>query len=146
LPACLSRTAAPDDELADPPFAEPAADEDALCVAPRREFQETLDYLAKRMRKVLDGADQRSRHEWIAAQEDFFQFLLLLVELLRRDAAQRVDMGDAATPAIEHRLEGLLVGMVAQKRAILAELDIVIIRTRRAQLARAVGEGPIRGE
>jgi hypothetical protein len=54
---------APDDELADPPFAESAADEDALCVAPRREFQETLDYLAKRMRKVLDGADQRSGRE-----------------------------------------------------------------------------------
>ncbi len=119
----------------------PAADHDARRAAPRRELQEALDHLGERMRKLLDGADQHARRDRIAVQQDFFQLLLLLVELLRRNIAQRVGLAEFLAPAIQHRLERLLVGAVAQEGAVLAKLDVVIVDMDRAQLARAMGQG-----
>jgi len=83
--------------------------------------------------------------ERIAVQQDFFQLLLLLVKLLRRNIAQRVGIAERFAPAIEHRLERLLVGTVSQKPAVLAELDVVIVDMDRAQLARAVRQGRLQG-
>src|SRR5436309_8032681 len=137
---------APDHELADAPFAEPAADDDAPRVAPRREFQETRYHFAQRMGKLLDGADQHAGRDRIAVQQDFFQLLLLFVELLRRKVSQRIGLSERAAPAIQDRLERLLVGAVAQKRTVVPELDVVVVDAHRAQLARAVWVAPTPGE
>ena len=114
-------------------------------VAPRRELQEALDHAAERLRKFFDGADQHACSQRIAAQQDLFQLRLLLVELLGGDAPQRIGFTERSAPAIHGRLERLLVGAVAQEAAVLAELDVVIVDMDRAQLARAVREGPGRG-
>src|SRR5204863_8932528 len=92
------------------------------------------------MRKILDRAEQHAGRDWIAAYQDFLQLPFLLVELLRGNIPQRVGVAERLAPAIEQRLERLLVGAIAQKPAVVAELDVVVVDADGAQLARAVGQ------
>jgi len=83
-------------------------------------------------------ADQNSRSDRIAVHENFFEFQLLFVELLRCNTLQRVGFSEAFAPAVQDLLKRLLVGPVAQKRAVLAKLHAVIIDVDGAQLADAI--------
>jgi len=102
--------------------------------------QKPSDDVTERLRELLDGTEQHAGRDRIAAHQNALEFLLPAVELFGRYVRQRIGVAEPIAPAIQNRLKALLVGLIPEKRAVVAQLDVIIVDADAAQFARAVGK------
>ena len=135
---------AADHQLADPAVAKPAADHDALGIAPALELEEAADDEREFLREVLDCPLHDAGCLGVAFGQQRVE--LLLADLIARLVAERIVAGLAQrlAPVLDDVAEGALAGAIADEAFIVARGRVVTVDLDRRQALAAVGSEPVR--